>query len=57
MRVSICLCAFSSAYSSSYQVACPSLSHRSDQVRGLTLSPNHWWDSSCTMIDSTYHLG
>lgn len=57
MRVSIGRCAFSSAYSSSYQVACPSLSHRSDHVRGLTLSPNHWWDSSCTMIDSTYHLG
>lgn len=57
MRFSMGLPAFSSAYRASYQVACPSLSHRSDQLRGLTLSPNHWWDSSCTMIDSTYHLG
>lgn len=57
MRASRVRPAFSSAYSASYQVACPSLSHRSDQVRGLTLSPNHWWASSWTMIDSTYHLG
>ena len=57
IRVSSGRPAFSAAYSASYQVACPSLSHRSDQVRGLTLSPNHWCASSCTMIDSTYHSG
>lgn len=57
MRRSMDLPAVSSAYSASYQLACPSLSHRSDQARGETLSPNHWWASSWTMTESTYHSG
>ncbi len=47
----------SCAYSSSYQVACDSLSQASDQVRGVTLSPNHWCASSWIMIASMYQRG
>ena len=38
-------------------MAWASLSQTSDQRRGLTLSPNHWWASSCTITDSTYQSG
>ncbi len=35
------------------KVANPSLSQMSFHQRTDTLSPNHWWDSSCEMVNGS----